>query len=426
MKKYLALIFFSLILVSCGNVVHDNDNQIQNATESDPFRENVLTLRNAGLLKGISDKAMDSLIDIFRKDSLNGLKNLLVKSGELLQLNLNVNNKRTPLVAYKEICDAVGNKFPDLKNDSLTCNYIPDEPGGKDTGWIFMRQRIGNDVYSQRLYYFKDWQMDETFCKIYNKRLAAEKKDYRIYLITFMCTDCFNPLSDAKVKQDIRTMGIISLTKAQANVLMSMGELAIDPEDEFAAFSPAETDNKIKQFESAGILQKNDSVWWRVKRNEMRTSTIYGMEDMYNFLDTLFGTVSFDTMNEINPYEDVIRKMAIVSRGKFDPGAVTDETEDPTTHKVSFALKGKVYEMEAEQKNGILDPSVVDEVNKALEEQKIGGAFYTVLSRDNRMLVVYLDDKSAQKAKESGFFSEFSKGVSQQLKDRYAGPQVAM
>ncbi len=421
MKKILALLFFSLTLFSScvNNIDKQKEKENQNATETDPFRENVLKLRRLGLLASISDKNLDSLIGIYRNDSLNGLKNLLVKSGELMQLDLKLNGK-SPIEIYQKICSDIGQKYPDLKNDSLKCMYIPDEPGGKDTGWIVMRQRFGKDVYTKKLYYFNDWPIDETFCKIYNTRLAAEQKDYRIFLVTFMCTNCYHPLDDSNVKEDIGTMGIIRLTKMQADSLMQVEQLAIDPEDEFAAFSPNDVEKKIKQFESTGILLKSDSAWWRNRKSEIRENTVYGMEDMYDFLDTLFCTANFDTVNDYNPYEEILKSMQNISRGKFNPIEIGDEMQDNSTRTVHFSVKGKVYSRDAEEKGGMLFPGIIDDVNTALEEQKIGGAFYTVLSRDNILLLVYLDDSKVKKAQASGFFTEFEKGAPPELKDRYA------
>lgn len=414
MKKFLPLLIFLSLLFSC-DIPKPKENE---STTTDPFRENVLKLRKAGLLNSLSDHVLDSLIGVYRTDSLNGLKNILVMGGDMLKLDLQL-HQQSALDAYSRICKTIGEKYPDLRNDSLKCAFIPDEPGGKDTGWVFMRQRIGNDVYTRKLYYFQDWPIDETFCKIYNSRLAAMKKDYRIYLVTFMCTDCINPIMDSKIKEDIGTMGLLQLTKPQADVLSEIQGLSIDPENEFDAFSPADIAAKIKQFESTGILIKNDSAWWRERKGEMYDNTVYGMEDFYDFLDTLFCTASFDTLNDYNPYEEIFKSLEGISRGKFKPGAIADEIQTPYMRTVRFTLKGKVYERDAEEKGGILFPGIIDDINAALEEQKIGGAFYTVLSRDNVLLLVYLDDANVEKAKASGFFSEFVKGVPQQLKDRY-------
>ena len=417
MKKFLPLLLLPFLLLSCENPKVKGKTD-QTITDNDPFRENVLKLRRLGLLNSISDKNLDSLMDVYRKDSLNGLKNILVKSGDLMQLDLNLNGK-SPAETYQRLCNSIGEKFPDLKSDSMKCAYVPDDPGGKDTGWIVMRQRLGADVYTKKLYYFDDWPIDETFCKIYNTRLAAEKKDYRIFLVTFMCTECSHPFFDAGIKPDIRTMGIIRLTKTQADSLIPMQELALDPDNEFTALSPNDVDVKIKQFEATGILQKKDSVWWRERRQEIRENTIYGMETIYDFLDTLFCTASFDTLNDYNPYEEIFRSLEDISRGKFNAGAIADEIQTQSVRTVRFTLKGKVYERDAEERGGILYPGIIDDVNAALEEQKVGGAFYTVLSRDNILLLVYLDDSAVEKAKASGFFSEFTKGVPDELKKRY-------
>src|ERR1041385_7422887 len=119
----LPLIAAAFLFSSCENKI-EQQKEIEARNHADPFRENVLRMRNAGLLKGIPDKELDSLISACEKDSLNGLKNILVKSGELLQLDLNVSKERDALKVYSEICKTIGNKYPDLKNDSVVCNYL--------------------------------------------------------------------------------------------------------------------------------------------------------------------------------------------------------------------------------------------------------------------------------------------------------------
>jgi hypothetical protein len=416
MKKFLPLLLLPLLFLSCENPKQKETND--QTTTIDPFREDVLKLRRLGLLKTFSDKDLDSLIVIYRKDTLNGLKNLLVKSGDLLQLDLNLNGQ-TPVDVYNRICLTVAEKYPDLKNDSIKFAYLHDDPKKHDTDWVLMRQRIGNEAYSRKLYYFNDWPIDETFCKIYNVRLASEKKDYRIFLVDFMCEDCANPLDIIGTKQDINTMGIIRLTKTQSDSLLRMERLALDPIDEFKAFGADEVETKIKQFELTGMLQKKDSLWWRERKDEIRTGTVYGMEDMYDFLDTLFCTVSFDTLNDYNPYEDILKSMKKISRGKFNIGAISDEVQDARVRTVRYTFKGKVYKRDMEERGGILFPGIIEDANNALEEQKAGGAFYTVLYRDNILELVYLDNAIAEKAKASGFFSEFIKGVPDELKGRY-------
>jgi hypothetical protein len=313
----------------------------------------------------------------------------------------------------------VGEAMPELACDSVSCSYLPEDPGGKDTGWMVMRMRVGTQLYVNKLYYFSDWPMDETFCKIYNQRLAAEKKDYRIYLVTFQCTNCIEPMNDAKIKDDIKRIGLMKLTRSQADSLLYMPGLALDPEDEFEVLSPQEKVSYVKKFEASGLVGKNDSSWYSYRRSEILGNTVYGLDQMYDFLDTLFAIVNFDTLNDYNPYEQILLDLSKVSRGHFLPDGISDEAANHTTRTVRFTFKGNVYERELEQHSGMLSPVILDDINSALEQQHVPGAFYTVLTRDNMARVIYIENDKVEKAASCGFFLEFEKGASAKLKGMY-------
>lgn len=410
-----AFFLFAIFLFSCGQPPKQDEPK----AATNEFRENVMMLRNAGLLKNIPLKSIDSLIDVYSKDSLNGLKQLLVYSGEILPLDVQLKNNQ-PYERYAELCAAIGEKYPELAVDSVKCWYLPEDPGGKDTGWMMMRLRKGDAVYTNKLYYFEDSPIDETFCNIYNMMLADAKKDYRIYLVTFQCSDCIDPIDDELVKTDRFHFGLIKLNRQQASSLLYFPPLSLDPVDEFSVLTNSEKTVLMKKFEATGLIGRKDSSWYRYRRSEIMNNTVYGAEQAYDFLDTLFAIVSFDTINDYNPYEQILRDLSQVSRGHFIPDGISDQPANHSTRTVRFTLKGKVYEREFEQRSGILFPGIIDEINTALEEAKAGGAFYTVLTRDNFCMVVYIDDDKAEQAKASGFFTQFEKGTPALFKSRYA------
>ena len=198
-----------------------------------------------------------------------------------------------------------------------------------------------------------------------------------------------------------------------------MRPLRIDPEDNFSIFTTAQIKTAVEQFEATGLTGPKDKAWYKQARQDIFRSSIHGKEQFYDMLDTLFCTVSFDTINPYNPYEEMIKSLSKASRGNFRPGTVSDEEVNPSTRTVRFSLGSKVYERDAEQHGGLLSPEIIDDVNKALEEEKAGGAFYTVLSRDKVCLLVYIEDKNVEKAKNSGLFTEFTKGTPERLRELY-------
>jgi hypothetical protein len=414
------LFFATSFFISCDS---NRTGKTGESNDVDAFRENVLAIRSSGLLKNVSEKQLDSLIRVHRQDSLNGLKNLLIATGDMLLLDLDLHGK-APHETYYRLCAEVAKKYPDLAADSVKCWYVPDEDSKKDTGWMMMRQRVGNESYQMRLYYFADWQIDDMFCKLFNTRLATEKKDTRLYLATFFCTDCIAPFDEGKIKTDIKRSGVVRLTKEQAAQLQSIEALTLDDSDEFSVFSAQEKEQALKKFEATGVITAADSGWYAQKREELRQNNIYGTEDFMAYFDTLFAQAEFDTINDYNPYYDILLRLSKASRGNFMPSGISDEGVTPAIRTVRFVLNGTVYEHDYEQRAGLLDPAILNDVNAALAEQKVNGAFYTVNTRGKVCLAVYIENANEEKAKAAGFFPEFTKGTSKEIRERFSGGGV--
>ncbi|HEU4718777.1 MAG TPA: hypothetical protein VFU15_13125 [Bacteroidia bacterium] len=421
MLRILTLLSCAVFFLSCGNNPKKSESgSTKNDQFTDRFRKDVLTLRHVGLLNNIPDKTLDSLIPVYAKDTLNGLKDLLVYSGEAMKLDLRENGK-APHEVYDRLCNEIGKRYPELRVDSTRYHYLADYPEDHDTDWVLMRMKAGSDVFLQKLYWFRDWPIDETFCKVYNTMLAQQNKSYRMFMISYRCTNCVNPWDDENVKFDINTIGLIMLTKAQEDSLMPMWDLALDPEEEFSTMSPHQLDSMFTRLESSGLVTAKDKPWYDAKKEEIRENTIYGSEAFYDYIDTLFTTVSFDTINDYNPYAEMLKAMTHISRGHFNPGIVSDTTTDAnfTDHTVRFSLNGKVYESEEMQRGTVLCTGLIDDVNKAMEEQKAGGAFYTVLTRDKIAIIVFIEDDKLEKVKSSGLFRDMQKGTPAYLRDLY-------
>ncbi len=416
MNRFLLLLLFPLLSVGCGP--SRNTDTTDEIPKYDPFRENVLAMRRTGLLKNVPDKELDSLINVYRKDSLNGLEELLSASGDLLEIRAELNGRTVDQV-YRQVCDTIGMRWPDLKCDEVQTAFLPNFPGGNDSGWTLLRVRFGETWYERRLYYFRDWPIDELLYYLFNTRMADLGMNERLALIQFACSDCPKTESDFMGNTDTRRFGYLRVNKTQQDTLLAIRPLRIDPEDNFSIFTTAQIKTTVEQFEATGLVGSKDEGWYKLVRQEILRSSIHGKEHFYDMLDTLFCTVSFDTINPYDPYGEMLQKLSKASRGNFTPGAISDEEVNPVTRTVRFSLGSKVYERDAEQHGGLLSPEIIDDVNKALEEQKAGGAFYTVLSRDKVCILVYIEDKNVEKAKSSGLFTEFTKGAPERLKELY-------
>ena len=372
MKLHYLIFILPVFILSCGEPnKNENSNTVPN---SDPFREDVLKIRRVGLLKNISDTKIDSLISVYKKDTVNGLKNLLVASGDLLKIHVSLDGRKLEDI-YQKICDTIGAKYPELKCDEVQTSFLPTTVGGKDTEWVLVRLRFGQTWYERKLYYFRDWQVDDFVYRLFNRMLADSGKQERLHLVEFICLECAKKQDDFMGSTDVSKYGYILLTKSQEDSLLTIDRLQMEPEHEFSVFTTKEMDDQLKKFESTGLVETIGEKWYAKVKLDIYQNSIYSMQDIYEFLDTLFAKAEFDTLNDYNPYQEMLDHLSKASRGKFMPEQISDEITNASSHKVRFTFGGDVYEFDAEQKSGIYFTGIIDNVNKALDDHKTSGAF---------------------------------------------------
>lgn len=409
-------IFF---MFSCGNNTTDPKTDSVVAVNHDFFKEGVQKLRRNGFLKQYSEKALDSLTEVYRLDSLNGMKKLMVAAGDLLNIEISIDHG-APHEIYKSISDTIGAKYPDLKASELKHKYLPEFPGDKDTGWIVIDQKFGASWYSRKLYYFADWPVDNFIYRMYNTMLADVSDKTRLYLVEFFLENDTLERDDFMGNLDIDHMGLLRLTKQQADTLLSIPELAIDPQDEFSVYPTALVEEQLSKFEASGLLGPQDQKWFESIKTDIRMNSIYSQEDILDFVDTFFCTLMFDTLNDYNPYEDLITSMSMVSRGHFEPSGIADSQVGQTpVRSIRYKLNDQVYERDLQSQNNIMSPLIMEMVNESLAEQKAGGAFYSVLTRGDVVLAVYIEDSKIDQVTKSGFFKNIEKGPSTELQIIY-------
>ncbi|MEO5642824.1 MAG: hypothetical protein ABIQ40_19985 [Bacteroidia bacterium] len=416
--RLLYLFLFLLLIISCTTP------PVESSTPGDnSFRESVLQLSHAGLMKNIPSGKIDSLITVYKKDSLNGIKELLVASGDLLKINVALNG-RTLDEVYKKICDTIGMKFPELKSDEVQTSILPDLRTGEDTGWVVVKIRFGQTWYERKLYYFRDWQIDDFIYRIYNRKMADDGKNTRLHLVEYNCTNCQKKQDDFMGNTDVTRYGYLMLNKAQEDSLVNIPLLEMENENEFNIYTTAEMNEQLKKFEASGLNKVPGEQWYTKVKEDIMQSSIYQQEDIYDFFDTLFSYTDFDTSNPYNPYEDILFSLSDISRSKFIPSHITDDETAPGKRDVRFTYEEDVYEFEAEQRGAYMFPGIIDNVNKALADHKAGGAFYTILTKENICRLIYLKDEEVEKVKVSGFFPQLEKGPSKELKDRWSSSMV--
>lgn len=424
MKQLFYFILFILTLSACSD---PNVKSTQTATKDDHFHQLVMKLREAGLLQKIkTDRALDSLETISRADSINGIRKMLVLAGDMLELQFNGDSTQNPVQLYEPLVRQVSKRWPDLSFDSLSGTFLPYEAGGTDTGWALVRMRADGRLYERRHYWYYDDLIDYLFYRTYNKLLADRgDSSQRLYMVSYLCTDCYDIMNDSKIKTDLKHIGLLRLTREQAMKIKPLSnELLIDNTDEFKVFSTAQTEEAIKKLEATGIQSEIKPKQLNNLLLSIRQTSIYSIEDILNEFEDYFCIIDYATVNDYDPYSEMLTRMSKISKGMLPENLIADAEVSKTIHSVRYTVKKKVFERDYEKRDSIWSPYILDDVNKALDEMKTGYAFYTVFSEDNRAQLAFLPDNKAEKAKNAGFFKEFYKGSSPIIQQRYENTDI--
>jgi hypothetical protein len=425
MKRYVYLLLFpALFLISCGGDDPDVKDDSGKTAERDLFREGVDKLKRNGFLKEYSGARLDSLVAVYRVDSSNGMNNLLVASGDMLKIGIALNG-RAPHEVYEAAIDTIAMKYPDLKPSAVKHHYLPNFPNGKDTGWVLLEQQFAGKWYSRKLYYFDDWPIDNFMYCAYNTMLADQNKDTRLYLAQFFTSSRDTGMVDDFLGDiDVSRMGIMRLTQAQADSVLSIPGLALEPQPEFEVYNSTKVDEELQKLWSTGIF--SNEKWFDTIASDVRHNSIYRQQDIIDFYDDYFATLMHDTLNPFNPYEEMLLSLQMKSQGFFEPSGISDQPVGATNvHAVRFVLNGKAYEKDFQSKNGVESPYLLDFVNEALAEQGAGGAFYTVSLFHRVSMAIFIEDAKLEEVKKSGFFTTVEKGAASELKIMYGDQPAA-
>lgn len=377
-------------------------------------------LKAAGLLQQFNAQQLDSTARVcLAADSLNSLQELLVRSGDMLELRLTGDSTMTPEQLYQPVFDNVAQRWPDLRFDSLRGNFLPYVPGDTDTGWALVQLRADNRSYERRHYWFSDDATDYLFYRTYNKLLADRGAKERLYMVQYLCKNCKNVMDNRELQPDMHRVGLLRLTETQAAQVQKVNELLMDDTNEFNLFSTAQTETALQQFAQSGLLTAADSAWWREAKNSVRQTSIYSTENLLDEFEKYFAILDFGTVNDLNPYAELMERLAVVSNGLLDETTIADEAASPQTHAVRFILNGKLYEKMYDQHDSLWSPQLLTDLNAALDEQKVGAAYYSVFTKEHTVQVVLLRDAVVEQARRSGFFPLFERGAPASLHQQY-------
>lgn len=387
--------------------------------------ENALTaMKKAGLVDTVNAAAYNAMVDKCRADSVNGIALLLEASGKSITLDMRVAGTGKMTAAYTAQHQLITAKFPELKCDGFDMQYSIADTTNKDTiavrlmitrqqqtyerdlglGYVPYARNVMDTATSKRL--------DPDFWKVYNRLLVETGSNKRLFAVPYRYNYEDDPKAPARLREDPEKMMLVLLDESQYNLLQPIASLEWEY-NEFDLVSFSGCDVWLARLQQSGLFT-TDSFYTADKKRELHANSLYSKQDFFDFFDTLFATVSLDTLNDIDPFSTMYQNLNTISHNKLQLAAAQEEAN---TGLRMFNVRLQIGDTSVprvyQQSNGMHDPNALEDVNLMIRELKREqeGLFYIVANTENTVTVVYAPPALEAKIKASQLFDQFSEKV---------------
>lgn len=416
---YPALLVMLLLFAACNG---RNGKPLTPAQQE--FENALAAMKKAGLVDTVNAATYTALVDKCRADSVNGIALLLEASGKSITLDMRLAGTGKMTAAYTAQHQLITSKFPEIKCDAIDLQYSIMDTTSRDTFAVMLKitkqqQTVERDLGLGYLPYARNVmdsaaskRLDPDFWKVYNRLLVETGSTKRLFAVPFRYNYEDDPKAPARLREDPEKLLLVLLDESQYNLLQPVNALEWDY-NEFDLVSFSSCDAWLGKLQQCGLFT-TDSFYTAGKKRELHANSLYSKQDFYDFFDTLFTTVSFDTLNDIDPFTTMYQNLNTISSGKLKLAAA-EEVANAGLRIFSMRLQigdtvlNRVYQ----QSNGMHDPNALEDVNiiiRALGREQ-EGLFYIVANTDNTVTVVYAPPALEAKIKASQLFDQFSEKV---------------
>lgn len=422
-KTLLFLVPLAALLACCGPEKSPDDPEIV-------FDKNLDHLQESGLLPAEPDAQTQLLIDSCRADSVNGIPSLLQATGKMLVLDLATRRPSRSFGEYKKMHDAVTRFFKELACDSsgMTFTLLDNEEDFSDTISCAM------DIYKKDKHFFRDLgdgvlpyskhyedtaylRLDPDFWKVYNQLLASDMAETRLFAIPYRYIIDRDEKNKPVYREDPEKLGLVMLGRKQYEALARTGLLGIC-ENEFNIFSPEQTVSLFGKLLNSGLIGNPDSAGRDLLLETLLGNSLYAKTDLYEFCDTSFCSLNFDTLNDVEPYTMMLQSLAGISQMQFDPMNISEKTsENEHAVVVSYYAGGSNHTFTYRRGPQRLDTRLLDDVNNLLRRSNANGQFYAVGHNGHALTVVFIRPGQLDRARKAGIFDYIEPGVPAALRE---------
>ncbi|MCU0351999.1 MAG: hypothetical protein MUF43_14415 [Flavobacterium sp.] len=215
------------------------------------------------------------------------------------------------------------------------------------------------------------FKIGEEFHKIVNRFLTDQNSEYRLYYANKSENEHGGVYSEDE-------FGLILMTEEQAKA-WGRSSYFIFEENHDNTFNQENIQAIIADYQAISLFKHLSQNEIEIGKNKVKEDQINHYIDILRCFPKIVMEMTEETGNFKNPYEELLKEIATISGRVFNPIQIIDtfeKSQKKTTTKLSFTLNKKKYSQDLEMNGDHLDYAFIELVEKAMEEQNIGGKIY--------------------------------------------------
>ena len=313
-----------------------------------------------------------------------------------------------PESTFPVIFQSIQKLIPEFRYEDLKAEISEKKESDLIRQDLTLSFRIGDNHYTQRFFYNYRKQIPdspdvkgplnrfgEDFHKGVNKYLTDIESPYRLYVVKMV--------DEVQMVYNPNEVGLLLLKEGEARIISEDYEL-LSSETFDNRLSKRNLNMLIQTFEEQGFFTHLTTQEIKASKDKLALGDIGSIEDALLAFPNTIVLFVWETGNLENPYEELTKGFAKVSRGAFTPTKVVDEYKKGWSKakrvKYSFDFKGKHYEAMLPFEEDWLAPQFMELIKKALKDSKVDGGFYYCLDNGQEGGYIFLTSQQYKFIKE--------------------------
>ncbi|MDF1694800.1 MAG: hypothetical protein P1U56_03175 [Saprospiraceae bacterium] len=313
-------------------------------------------------------------------------------------------------IGYKQIYESMQLIVPDFKFTEFESKVVYNkDPWGGDfvESKIQIQFKVKDRIYKGETFlnfYPKDSIIEKEplivrgdIHVLVNKFLLDEASPYRLFFVKK------KKVFDSAI--DESEFGLVVLDKNEYDALGKVNtNQYLSREDFDLSFSTMQIEQSIDAFMENGLFAHLTPSEIADGMDCVFSSTIENYPSILSCFENVVTYFDLETGNYKNPYEELTRNFASISRGAFRPERIVDTFSDSwgkNNTKFGFELGNKKYEIQLKSNFDWLDPEFLSLINQARRENNIEGQWYLCSDDGEVRGYIFLNDEQYEFLKEN-------------------------